>query len=94
MLQISNHPTSATDTAKTASGFSMLFKNGYSISVQFGYGCYSENKQQSKESSANAEVAIFAPNGEFVPLPNTGDTACGYLPADEVANLIEYAKNL
>lgn len=57
-------------------GFSMEFKNGYTISVQFGtsnycerrsfslsYGC--ELKEDAVESK-DAEVAIFSPTQEWV----------------------------
>lgn len=78
-----------------AKGYQMTFKNGYSISVQFGPGNYCERRNaaydapakalQNNESwrSETAEVAIFNPDGTF-----DGDVQ-GWLSTDEVADLID-----
>lgn len=86
-------------------GFNMTFKNGYSISVQWGYGNYCSNKDLSKGyfdtlskenaifQGETAEVAIFRDN-ESVTLDVLGVVDCGWLHADEVADLILKVKNL
>ena len=51
-------------------GFKMTFENGFSISVQWGSGTYSENHNaigdeisEFKEVSRTAEVALIFPSG-------------------------------
>ena len=79
-------------------GFTMTFKNGYSISVQFGSGNYCSNKhlarsnQHSLDSCANCETAIFKPNGKF--LKYKGDDVQGFQTADDVAETIAYTQTL
>ena len=68
-------------------GFSMEFPNGYSLSVQYGYGNYSDNRDQCSFEMKGAdvpkasavEVAIFAPDGAFVRLEDQNDVV-GWLP--------------
>jgi hypothetical protein len=55
-------------------GFSMTFKNGWEISVQFGDSHYCSNrskgdwvKEFGSRKSETAEVAIFAPDKEGYP---------------------------
>lgn len=65
-------------------GFSMKFANGWAISVQFGWGNYSDNYEERQrfdetrddhrrrcgaQGSTTAECAVFAPTGEMVKLP-------------------------
>jgi hypothetical protein len=82
-------------------GFQMEFENGWTISVQFGYGNYCDNYNhpegyrfaQGKEivSSSDAEIAIWDENGKWY---NFGtDTVKGHCSADEVAEWIEKTKN-
>jgi len=59
-------------------GFSITFNNGYRVSVQFAPSNFCENYSLSTDpvtvreeptkfnSSSNAEVAVLAPNGNFV----------------------------
>jgi len=78
-------------------GFSLTFRNGWTISVQFGYGNYCANhhhpggfdfnKTQPVVESSNAEIAIWNADGEWF---NFGtDTVNGYCTANEVAEWIE-----
>ena len=54
-------------------GFKMTFKNGYTISVQFGEGNYclnylipiEEKRQKDIGQCKNCETAILKPNGKF-----------------------------
>ena len=52
MIKINKHPKSVNDFGTSvASGFTMKFSNGNTISVQFGMGNYCANKDvESKES--------------------------------------------
>ena len=77
-------------------GFQMTFENGWTISVQFGYGNYCSNRNHpdgwyaSKGveyfSCPDAEIAIWDSFGEYY---NFGhDTVKGYCSTDEVAEWI------
>ena len=79
-------------------GFQMTFENGWTISVQFGYGNYCDNhhhpegwnfsKKQEVTESSDAEIAIWDADGEWY---NFGsDTVKGYCSADEVATWIKF----
>lgn len=80
-------------------GFSITFDNGWTISVQFGRGNYSDNyfgRQQVGESfplmnarlgnqgSRNAECAVIDPAGDMVQLPSFMFDEGGY--QDMVSN--------
>ena len=77
-------------------GFQLTFENGWTISVQFGYGNYCDNnrhpdgwdfsKKQEVTQSSDAEIAIWDANGEWY---NFGSgTVKGYCSAIEVAEWI------
>jgi hypothetical protein len=76
----------------------MTFKNGYSISVQFGSGNYCSNKhlarsnQHNLDGCVNCETAIIKPNGKFLKY-GYGDVQ-GYQTTDEVAKTIAYIQTL
>ena len=82
-------------------GFRMTFENGWTISVQFGYGNYCDNNRhpegfnfstkQDIVNSSNAEIAIWDKDGEWFDFG--GDIVKGYCTADEVASWIEKVKN-
>ena len=79
-------------------GFQMTFENGWTISVQFGYGNYCDNgrhpdgwdfgKKQEVTESSDAEIAIWDANGEWYDFGS--DTVKGYCSADEVATWIKF----
>ena len=82
-------------------GFSITFNNGWTISVQFGYGNYCENgrhpdgynfyKGKDKITSSDAEIAIWNKEGDWY---NFGtDSVKGYCTPDEVAEWIEKVKS-
>ena len=78
-------------------GFSMVFENGWTISVQFGYGNYCQNnhhldgfyfsKNQDVVTSEDAEIAIWDKNGDWYNFGN--DTVKGYCSANDVAGWID-----
>jgi hypothetical protein len=72
-------------------GFQLTFENGYKLSVQFGPYHYCEAREhcftQPRESkfweSKTAEIAVFHPNGTFVPLDRYNDVL-GHQTVEEV----------
>ena len=87
-------------------GFQMTFSNGNTVSVQFGYGNYCENKlneevgalfnpEPHNPQSSDAEVAAWSRasgdgEGERVWYNFGHDTVAGWLNADEVASFITF----
>jgi hypothetical protein len=82
-------------------GYNLLFKNGLTISVQFGHNNYCSNHDISAFekpdilSSYDAEIAIWDANGQWF---NFGhDTVKGHIDSDEVAvwtNLVAKSSDL
>ena len=80
-------------------GFQMVFENGWTISVQFGYGSYCDNrnhldgfefaKDLNAVQSSNAEIAIWSGDGagNWYVFEN-GDTVLGHQTPDQVAEWI------
>lgn len=75
-------------------GFQITFKNGYTISVQFGTGNYCSNYYSSRDNinnidSVDAEIAVFTPSGEFMRLDSfSGDYVGGHVTPDEVLEIM------
>lgn len=74
-------------------GISMTFENGYTISIQFGFGNYCENKFLSKDNSKDVEIAYFKGDGDLISFED-GDQVKGYVSMDELADYIQMVKNL
>ena len=84
------------------SGFQMTFDNGWTISVQFGYGTYSDNRnhpygldlsrKEKDTQSSDAEIAIWDANGDWFDFDS--DTVKGYCSTNEVAEWIEKVKSM
>lgn len=85
-------------------GFQMDFENGVTISVQFGWANYHDNRvmfpkgdydevdrQLGEQGSPNAEIAIMRGDDWF---DFGGDTVKGWVTPDEVADWITFAKNI
>ena len=79
-------------------GFHMTFKNGWTISVQFGSGNYCENKMKpynygknEDATSEDAEIAIWDKDDKDYDFGY--DTVKPYCSADEVAEWIEKVRN-
>ena len=77
-----------------ASGIQITFKNGFTISIQFGFGNYCENKFTGRNSSKDAEIAIFDKDDNFYQIEGMSDDVVGYCNMNEVADYIYKVKNL
>jgi hypothetical protein len=73
-------------------GLCMTFANGWTVSVQFGYGNYCnarfprpDNEDDRDHSSPNAEVARWKGNGT---IDESAGNLLGYCGPDEVAAFI------
>ena len=66
-------------------GFQITFANGYTVSVQFGYGNHCDNRySKDAAASANAEVAAFnSHGGDWVKL-GEHDDVIGWQTPDQV----------
>ena len=73
----------------------MTFENGWTISVQWGYGNYCDNNtyyvsdfENTKDlESTTAEIAMWDKDGKWFDFGN--DTVKGYCSANEVAEWID-----
>ncbi len=79
-------------------GFHITYKNGYTVSVQFGGGNYCTNRDLPIEDygkavppSDTAETALMTKDG-FVEYQ--GDDVQGYMSPSEVLKLMVYAESL
>jgi len=84
-------------------GFHLEFKNGLTISVQFGSNNYCSNRtdeivdetKQSITECENAEIAIWDADNKWFPFSD--DTRKGWIDADEVGiwiDKVRRAKNI
>ena len=82
-------------------GFHITFENGWTVSVQFGWGNYCEHHscgmemlgQSGPGESVDAEIAVWGPDGEMLEMPGWGDTVKGYCKPAEVLELLNWAAN-
>lgn len=81
-------------------GFHITFENGYTVSVQFGAGNYSENynatydenEKAGANGSATAECAVWGIGGTFLEHELfEGSTVGGYLTPNQVLELMNWA---
>jgi hypothetical protein len=88
---------------ETGRGFQITFENCYTVSVMFGphHDCsnrttnpaaFAADHPPRSHKSPNAEVAVLDPDGDLMELgwfrENHLDSVIGYVPPDEVAQLI------
>jgi len=84
MFSLSYNPPIGTMT-KGPRGFHVSFDNGYTISVQFGYGNYCSNRRSEQGGdlvSDDAEIAVLNGDGNFIPLSEYDDVI-GYQSWDD-----------
>jgi hypothetical protein len=67
-------------------GFHMTFKNGYTMSVQFGKGNYSDR------GKTTAEIAAWGPDRVWVKLSEHDDVR-GWCSPDEVLEIMNQIAN-
>lgn len=77
----------------TGNGFQMTFANGYTVSVQWNYGCYCDNRHEGFHGdtgrvASTAEVAFWHGSDGLIEIPGEDDTVAGWKTADEVAAFI------
>jgi hypothetical protein len=80
-------------------GFQMTFENGMTISVQFGYGNYSSNRDEAPMDARTAtgihaetaEIAVWDAEGRWMNFPD--EQVKGWVSADDVADYIIKVKN-
>ncbi len=80
--------------AQGSNGFQMTFVNGWTVSVQWGYGNYCNNrdnqnankfsKEHNNSPSQTAEVAAWDTKNEWHVFEDTGDTVNGYMSPNKV----------
>mgnify|MGYP001577526200 CR=1 FL=1 len=88
-------------------GFHITFKNGVTVSVQFGGGSYCQNHDNlgliGKEhelkvlESVNAEVAIWGKGGAWITkefCPNSNDDVLGWQTPEQVLEALNWANQL
>ena len=83
-------------------GFHVSFKNGWTVSVQFGPGNYCEHHDRDighdeeacgREGSYDAETAVWGPDGQMRCINNSGETVQAYQSPEDVCKLLEFAAN-
>ena len=81
-------------------GFHVTFKNGWTISVQFGPGNYCDNydldymsfynrKSGADLESTTAEIAYWGPDGVMQAFPDAADTVKGRVSPEDVLALMQ-----
>lgn len=86
-------------------GFHITFKNGYTVSVQFGAGNYCEHyhkiidaykwRKQGAQGSYDADIAVF--KDEYWPTAIGPNDACnpkGYMNAEQLLEILAWAEAL
>lgn len=87
-------------------GIHITFQNGYTVSVQWGFGNYCRNggnlvliddnpkrPYEMNLESPDAEVAVWKTFGEFIDLPQFGiDQVGGWKSPEEVLEILNWAK--
>lgn len=90
-------------------GFQITFENGWTVSVQFGYGNYCSRKSflslanfcerkylhEVNTECSDAEVAVIDPQNNLVPMREFGgDTVCGHYTPDMVYKLMTKVRKM
>jgi hypothetical protein len=81
-------------------GFHIVFENGYTVSVQFGYGHYCANRDNRFESaeihsSPDAEVAIWKGDGGWYHMDDEqGEDVIPYVRPDRLTQILDHVSKL
>jgi len=81
-------------------GFSMVFDNGNTVSVQFGFGNYCENRDKLELLNAPATLDALSKDAEVAAWDSKNnwydfgdDTVRGWLSANKVSSFISFVAN-
>jgi hypothetical protein len=80
-------------------GLQMTFENGYTVSIQFGYGNYCDTTEtelmanKSIIEANNAEIAVWDEDGEFIQMEGWSDSVKGWVSPEDVADFISEVKS-
>jgi len=74
-------------------GFQLKFENGYTVSAATHAGAYCSPREDGASEYGAAEVAAWDADGTWVRL-NEHDDVCGYMNANELAQIIGYVAGL
>lgn len=78
-------------------GFQIHLKNGYTVSVIFGFGTYSDNRDKPSQihfrhfertESSTAEIAVIKPDGTFLKV-NKFDYVNGWQSVEDFLKLVK-----
>lgn len=81
-------------------GFHMTFANGWTVSVQFGYGNYGSNYSFAGKydgpvpPAETAEVAAWRESSEGMAILDSGDSVAGHYTPDRVLALMTKVASL
>jgi hypothetical protein len=79
-------------------GFHIKFGNGWTVSVQWGHGTYSDNKlrpwEQGIVDSSNAEIAAYNESGDWYSFGEEEGNVLGWQSPEEVARFIDTISKL
>ena len=81
-------------------GFAIQFDNGYTVSVVFAAGSYSDNGRNYNfdevipAASENCETAVIKPDGEFLRREGDNDDVRGWQTPQEVADTLSWVATL
>jgi hypothetical protein len=79
---------------KNRKGFSVTYENGYTVSVQFGYGNYGDNYNGNVKNPKTAECAVLM-DGEFCRVDDSWeDNVKGHMTSSDVTKLMFQVMNL
>ena len=81
-------------------GFSMTFANGNTVSVQFGFGNYCENREKLSMVEAHEGLDVLSKNAEVAAWDSSNnwydfgdDTVRGWLSPDNVSSFVKFVAN-
>jgi hypothetical protein len=96
MIKCCTWVKSPQDNTKVPAGIFMKFKNGNSISIQWGFANYCSNRVETQEETLTAEIMIKDSKGHshtFEDEHGLKEQVKGWCSADEIAKWIYFAAN-
>jgi len=77
-------------------GYHVIFENGYTLSIQFGFGTYSTNYDlrpttnkdvNYENNTSTVEIAVWDKNRNWIGFEG-GDNVFGYLPLEKISEFV------